>query len=115
MSEIVKLEAGQYLLREGDESAEMYYLQEGSLAVLKVKGGAEQQIGTIYKGEVVGEMSFLDQAPRSAAIRAISDSELTVIPREKFEKVMSTMPVWYNALIQTLLDRLRKANSRIKV
>ena len=109
------LKSDEYLLREGEESTTMYFLQSGTLAVLKRQGDVEKQIGTIYSGEVVGEMSFLDNEPRSASIRAMKESELLVIPLQKFEKVFKSQPVWYKALITTLLERLRKANTRIRV
>lgn len=115
MNEVLEIKAGEYLMRDGEESTQMYYLQSGSLAVCKVKGSAEQQIGTIYSGELVGEMSFLDQEPRSASVKAISDAKLMVIPHEKFEQFFHGQPAWYKALINTLLERLRKANSRIRV
>jgi len=114
-SDVLELKAGEYLMRESEESSQMFYLQSGSLAVYKVKGGAEQQIGTIYSGELVGEMSFLDKQPRSASVRAISDVKVLIIPSEKFEKYFDDQPAWYKALINTLLDRLRKANSRVRI
>ena len=109
-ADMLELQPGDYLVREGDESTQMYFLQAGSLAIMKVKGGAERQIGTVYTGEIVGEMSFLDKEPRSASVKAISASEVAVIPSEKFEKLISSQPSWYRALVNTLLDRLRKAN-----
>jgi len=114
-TELLEITAGDYLIREGEESNQMYYVQGGSLAVFKTKGGAEKQIGTIYSGELVGEMSFLDSEPRSASIKAISDCSLLVIPSEKFKAVFDSQPNWYRALVNTLLERLRKANSRIRV
>lgn len=111
----IVLKADEYLLREGEESTTMYFLQSGTLAVLKRQGDEEKQIGTIYSGEVVGEMSFLDKEPRSASIKAMKESELVVIPAEKFDKVFKGQPAWYKALINTLLERLRKANPRIRV
>lgn len=115
ISDILEVKTGEYLMRDGEESAQMYYLQSGSLAVYKVKGSAEQQIGTIYSGELVGEMSFLDNQPRSASVKAISDCKLMVIPHEKFERYFQDQPAWYKALINTLLERLRKANTRIRI
>lgn len=93
----------------------MFYLLSGTLGVFKVKGNKEQQIGTIYSGEVVGEMSFLDKEPRSASVKALTDCTLNIIPSEKFERALNAMPAWYKALVNTLLDRLRKANTRIRV
>ena len=115
MSEIKNLSAGEYLIRENEESTEMYFLQKGTCAVFKRQGDAEKQIGTIYAGELVGEMSFLDREPRSASIKAISECELLAIPIAKFEKYFDEQPSWYKALVNTLLDRLRKANNRIRV
>ena len=59
----------EYLIREGEESTEMYYLQSGTLAIFKRKGDQEHQIGTIIAGELVGEMSFLDK--KSIAFRMV--------------------------------------------
>lgn len=115
MADIIYLNPDDYLVRETEESSNMYYLQEGMLAIYKLRGGVEQQIGTIYAGELVGEMSFLDKGPRSASVRAVKECTLTVIPSEKFQNFLSSQPIWYQKLIQTLLDRLRRANTRIKI
>lgn len=115
MTDIVQLAAGEVLMREGEESFEMYYVQSGTMAVFKRKGDRENQIGTIISGELVGEMSFLDQHPRSATVKAMTDCELVLVPRDKFEKLLSAHPKWFKALIHTLTDRLRKANARVKI
>lgn len=115
MVEEIDLKPGDYLMREGEDSTEMYLLKQGTMEVIKTKGTEDKQIGTIYAGELVGEMSFLDRAPRSASVRAIGECKVNVIPSEKFEKVLEELPSWMRALMNTLLDRLRKANSRVRV
>ena len=109
MTDTITLNPKEFLVREGEESTNMYYLQSGTMAVYKRKGQAEQQIGTIYSGELVGEM------PRSASVRAIQECTLVVVPVDKFQKFLDKQPPWHKALIDTLLDRLRRANTRIKV
>jgi CRP/FNR family cyclic AMP-dependent transcriptional regulator len=111
----IKLNPGDYLLHEGAESREMYYLQAGTLAVFKRKGDKEHQIGTIISGELVGEMSFLDKQPRSASVKAMTESTLVIVPHEKLEKTLDQLPKWFTALLSTLLERLRKANARIRI
>lgn len=115
MSEDINLNPNEFLVREGEDSDEMYFLKSGTLGIFKIKGNAESQIGTIYSGELVGEMSFLDGKPRSASVKAISECELTVIPHAKMQAVLKSLPPWYQALVNTLLDRLRRANTRIKI
>jgi len=115
VSDTIKLKAEDYLVREGEESNEMFYLSSGTLAIFQRKGDSERQIGTVYSGELVGEMSFLDNKPRSASVKAVGECELTVIPREKLQKYLSTQPHWYRALVQTMVDRLRRANKRVRI
>lgn len=113
--ETIKLAPGEFLLHEGDQSTEMYYLISGTLNVIKRKGDKTATIGSIIAGELVGEMSFLDREPRCATVQALSECTLIVIPNENFEENLSKMPKWFRALISTLLDRLRRANVRIKI
>jgi CRP-like cAMP-binding protein len=115
MTDILRLNPGEQLMHEDEASFEMYYVQSGTLAVFKRKGDKESQIGTIIAGELVGEMSFLDKHPRSATVKAMTDCELVVVPHEKFDKLLNSHPKWFKALIHTLTERLRKANSRIKI
>lgn len=115
MADKITLKAEDYLMREGEESNEMYFLNSGTMAVFKVKNNVEVQIGTIYSGELVGEMSFLDSEPRSATVKAIGDCELMVIPADKLNRYLDKQPKWYRALVQTLLDRLRRTSQRVKI
>ena len=111
---LVKL--GQILIEEGDQGTEMFYLNDGLLGVYRNEGTEEEvQIGTIYPGEVVGEMSFLDGHKRCARVKVIKDSEVTIIPYAKFESMMGSMPAWHSALVNTLLGRLRSANKHIVI
>ena len=101
-------------MREGEESSTMYLLIRGQLEVLKRKGDIEKQIGMITEGNLVGEISFLDNSPRSASVRALTNSEILPIPREIFIETFSKLPEWYKTLHKTIVERLRKASARIK-
>jgi CRP/FNR family cyclic AMP-dependent transcriptional regulator len=111
----MEIKKGEYLMREGEISNEMYYVNSGSLGVFKRKGSHEQEISKIIAGELVGEMSFLDDAPRSATVQALEDCELTAIPKDKLNKYLATQPKWFKSLVTTLTERLRKANQRVRV
>lgn len=109
------LDKDEILLREGDTSNAMYWLQSGQLVVTKRRGVEEIVLGHILAGELVGEMSFLDGEPRSASVKAVAESELVEIPREVFEKTFHGQPAWFQGLVKTLTERLRKANARVRV
>lgn len=111
---IKKLEKGDVLLKEGEQSASMFWLQTGSLRLFKKKGNGFIELGVLHSGELVGEMSFLDNQPRSASVEALTPCDLIEIPRGKFDEVMKTLPSWLNSLVQTLVKRMRVTNNRLR-
>lgn len=115
MANVLKLTTNQILIREGEHSSSMYWVQTGQLVVTKKRGNEDVVLGHIYSGELVGEISFLDKEARSATVKAMTDSELIEIPRETFENLFKSQPKWLEILVKTLAERLRKANARIKI
>ncbi|MBT4791395.1 MAG: cyclic nucleotide-binding domain-containing protein [Halobacteriovoraceae bacterium] len=105
---------GEYLITEGGVSHEMYWILAGTFLITKMNHDDDNVIiGEAYPGELVGEMSFLDNLTRSASVRATTDSEVLVIPHKKFIDVMDQQPRWFRSLMQTISERLRKADNTI--
>jgi len=103
-----------HLIEEGGTSHEMYWVLSGKFVVTKLNDENKKiVIGEVLPGELVGEMSFLDNLPRSAGVRALEDSEVLVIPHKKFIDVLEGQPRWFRSLMQTLSQRLRNANKII--
>ncbi|WP_408096806.1 Crp/Fnr family transcriptional regulator [Peredibacter sp. HCB2-198] len=115
MAKQVFLVPNQILLREGEHSNSMYWVQSGQLLVTKQRGNDEIVLGHIYSGELVGEISFLDQEARSATVKAVTGCELIEIPQETIDGIFKSHPKWLEILVKTLAERLRKANARIKI
>jgi CRP/FNR family transcriptional regulator, cyclic AMP receptor protein len=115
MGSQMKLEIDQILIKEGEHSNSMYWVQSGQLVVVKKRGNEEVVLGHIFSGELVGEISFLDKESRSATVKAMTECDLIEIPQETLDKVFKSQPKWLEILVKTLAERLRKANARIKV
>lgn len=115
MANIISLRPNQILLREGEHSHSMYWVQTGQLVVTKKRGNEDIVLGHIHSGELVGEISFLDKEARSATVKALGECELIEIPQETVDGIFKTQPKWLEILVMTLAERLRKANARIKV
>lgn len=115
MATTLKLNANEILLQEGEHSNSMYWVQNGQLVVTKRRANEEVILGHIYSGELVGEISFLDQESRSATVKAVTECDLIQIPQETIDNIFKTQPKWLEILVKTLAERLRKANARIKV
>jgi CRP-like cAMP-binding protein len=59
----------------------------------------------LYVGDVVGEMAFLDNRPRTATVRADTNCSLLVLEREPTFQALSAQPLLLNALIEALMDQ----------
>ena len=108
------LKEGEILLKEGGDGHEMFWILDGEFEIVKnINEEKEMVLGAAGTGELVGEMSFLDDLPRSASIRAKVKSEVLVIPQLKFANVLNEQPRWFRSLMKTLSQRLRDANKKI--
>lgn len=105
---------GQYLFREGEPSKCMYLIKKGTVGVRKMKGAAYVEIARIYSNEVIGELSFFDRLPRSAAAVALTEVEALEIGFDSLDKVYAGVPEYMKTIISSVADRLRKANDTIR-
>ncbi|MCL2199775.1 MAG: DUF2225 domain-containing protein [Defluviitaleaceae bacterium] len=108
-----KFTAGQIISQEGGpKSTEMCVIIEGQVGVYKSMP-QEKKIATLTKGDFFGEMALFLDKEHSATVVAETDVFLMVITREAVFNFMETQPQLIFAIIQTLCDRLDKANRRI--
>ena len=105
---------GDYLIKEGAQGHDMYWVTEGKFIISKEnESGHKVIIGEVNPGELVGEMSFLDDLPRSASVKAEIDSEVLKIPHRKFMDTLDNQPRWFRSLMRTLSQRMRASNEKI--
>lgn len=114
MSGIKKLTKGDFIFREGDSSDAMYVIKTGRIAVTKAKGSGEIILAEKAPGEMLGEMAFFDNKPRSAGAKALADSEVIVLPFAALHAQFKTFPEWLKAMVKTINVALRETNVRLK-
>lgn len=110
-SRIVK--ENEVLFRNGDPADAMYLVRKGALKVYFMKGAEEVILATLNDGSIVGEMAFFDDKPRSASVKASAPTEVTVITKADFEKLLKQIPPWFVAMMKSLSGRLRQTNDRL--
>ncbi len=89
----VRLLAGETVLRAGDPSDELMLVLEGSASVVVRDAlGAQLRLSTVLPGATLGEIGFLDRAPRSADVLAKTDLVLACLDREHFEQFGRSHP-----------------------
>jgi diguanylate cyclase (GGDEF)-like protein len=97
------LRKGATLFSEGDPGDELYVILSGSMAVtVKTPDGAEITLSEIGAGGFLGEMSIIEQAPRSATCRALADCELLALHANDFLELIASRPQAAAAILRSM-------------
>jgi len=82
--------------------------------ILETEEGKEGILSILYPTEFFGEMSLLDEEPRSASVVALEDTSVIVIRRDDFLSLLYKRPEIALKILKTLSLRLRKTNKQIE-
>ena len=89
----IKITKGKILFNEGDKGDHVCFIIDGKLDVIKKSGDNDTVvISTLSKGRSIGDMSIIDNFPRSATIKAQTDSKLVTLPRKNFDIILDEHP-----------------------
>ena len=84
---------GTRFIEEGAPGEALYVVLSGEVEVIKDDDGRDIVLAARGPGEVLGEMSLLEQRPRTASVRAVRDSEVLEIGAETFRAAARDKPV----------------------
>ena len=105
---------GSVILFEDDPGDSLYIVRSGRVKVVLVgEDGREVILGVLGVGEHFGELSLIDDQPRSAHVIAMEDSNLLVLRRDDFRRRVEATPAVAWALLSELSRRLRRADGKI--
>jgi signal transduction histidine kinase len=107
-AEPVLVRAGENLMEEGAPGDAAYVVVDGEFEVVKKSDAQSITIAVREPGEVIGEMALLDQAPRSATVRAVRESQVLKIRGETFKRMLLNSSSAALSLLQTVTRRLRQ-------
>jgi len=100
-----KFLAGEAIFSEGDNGDEAYMILSGLVEISVQADGSKLVLAKLDRGEIFGEMALIDDQPRMAAARAMTDTEVVVVPQESFKKRLSWLSE-EDRLISHILDAL---------
>jgi CRP/FNR family transcriptional regulator, cyclic AMP receptor protein len=104
---------GQILVKEGDAAGGVFRLISGTVDVIRELDGHPILLGTVGAGQFLGEMSVIENQPRSATARAASEVEAEILTPTEFLDEIANSPRAARELIRRLCQRLREADDRI--
>jgi signal transduction histidine kinase len=102
---------GERFIEEGEPGESLYVIEEGEVEITRREGGREVVLATRGPGEFIGEMSLLEDAPRSASARALRETRLLVVHRAAFQTLLSCSPSAPLTLLRTVSARLRSTEA----
>lgn len=106
---------GQILIYEGQRADRVLVLRSGRVKVASTTAnGREVVLAFRGPGELIGELSALDDEPRSASIIAIEQVEALCLPPADFRTFVTHHPSASLALLRLLSGRLRDADAKRK-
>lgn len=110
-AEYTELSTGEYLVKEGDQTSEVYFLLTGHLRALKNTPTGTVILGEIGRGETIGELALFTGKPRSADVIAIRDSVAVKITREVLEKAIKKKPHVAIKVTRQIIERFEETNN----
>ena len=104
--------AGASLLRQGETGVGLFIITGGTVRVAQEAASGEvRDLGIFERGAVLGEMSLLDDLPRTATVTALEPTRALVIPVWDFRAALRESPEIAIKLLGVLSRRLRQVES----
>jgi len=108
----VRFRRGQAIFTQGDRAERVFVIERGWILITSIAaGGREIVLGLRGPGDVIGDLSVLDGAPRSATALAVGEVEATVAPSSALTRALSDAETAMD-LLRVLASRLRDADRK---
>lgn len=115
VSKEITLDEEMYLMHEGDQAKEIFFIIEGTIEICRYNAKHKQShpIATLHTGDTVGEVALLDNGLRSASVRAKTFSRLRSISFTDLQTIADKDKGIYSIFFQlskNIGQRLRNTN-----
>lgn len=106
-----KFSAGGEIFREGDPGDGLYFVKGGLVEISGlINADARRVFSQLGPGEIFGEMSVIEDRPRSATATALKETEIFFIPRGEMFALLQRSPALAFNMLQEISHRLRDFN-----
>jgi CRP-like cAMP-binding protein len=94
------------IFTESMPGRELYIIQKGSVKISKIVNDNEVLLAVLKSGDIFGEMSLIENKPRSASAIAFEDATLLAVNKENFARMVTTQPQIIARLTTLLAERI---------
>ncbi len=103
------------IFRENDFSKDIYIIQKGLVNLYKKVGSKNILLYEVGAGGMFGEMSIIDNGPRSATAVAIKETKAIQITAADFRETTKNIPDWFMGIARVLAQRLRATDKKLNL
>lgn len=102
------------ILEDDSTDQALFIIVEGEVKVyISGMDGRETILAMLGKGDFFGEMSLIDGEPRSASVKAVTNTSILVVRRKDFQEELYKFPDLTMSLLEEMSRRLRKSNKQV--
>lgn len=108
-----KFKEGEYIVSEGEKATVAYLINSGLVEVMQERDGRTVRLAELGRGAIFGEGALFGSEHYGANVKAIEKTEVLIITPEEFSKRIESSDWMMKALIEMLIDRLKKTNAAL--
>ncbi len=110
-----RISKGREVFAAGEISQTLYLIIAGRTKVQRADAeGKEVILAVLGSGEYFGEMSLIDDQPRSATVVTLEACEFLTVRKDDFKRALTMNPELANVIMRGLVKRLREADMKIE-
>lgn len=106
---------GDVIICEFEKGDSFYFIQSGTVQLVKCINGTKKNLDILKSGEFFGEMAILENSPRSATCIATSIVEVLEFNKENFELLLQGNPQMALILIRLFCNRINEQKRRFSL
>jgi CRP-like cAMP-binding protein len=104
---------GEYIVKQGESGLGLFFITSGRVKVEVDRNGAKAIVAQLQSEDFIGELSIIDNKPRSANVVCLEDTSCLLLTRDSFSKLINKYPEIAIQMAKALAGRIRAANEKM--
>jgi CRP-like cAMP-binding protein len=117
IGEVKRIAQEAYLIRAGELDSTLFTIEDGHLDIVTMREGEQVVLATVGPGDVLGEVSFIDDSPRTVSVKAGEETTVRAWDKKTLSEALAFEPQllakFAVALSELLVERMRDNARRV--
>jgi len=104
---------GEYIVKQGESGLGLFFITSGRVKVEVERNETKSVVATLQSEDFLGELSIIDNKPRSANVICLEDTRCLLLTRDSFSKLINKYPEIAIQMAKALAGRIRASNEKM--